>query len=66
MSSPLSSVPPMASKPGEELEVDRIGSDEYRLTCLMPPPNHGLVEWLRSCPEHDWFVEIDPESTDSL
>jgi len=32
----------------------------------MPPPNRGLVEWLRSCPEHDWFVEIESESTDSL
>jgi hypothetical protein len=23
----------------------------------------GLLEWLRSCPEHDWFVEIDSGST---
>jgi hypothetical protein len=22
----------------------------------------GLLEWLRSCPEHDWFVEIDSGS----
>lgn len=53
-------------KPGEEFEVDRVGPDEYRLIRLTPPPNSGLVEWLRSCPEHDWFVEIESESTDSL
>jgi AbrB family looped-hinge helix DNA binding protein len=53
-------------KPGEEFEVDRIGADQYRLTRLTPPPNRGLVEWLRSCPERDWFLEIESESTDSL
>jgi hypothetical protein len=26
----------------------------------------GLVEWLRSCPDDGWFVEIESESTDSL
>jgi AbrB family looped-hinge helix DNA binding protein len=53
-------------EPGEEFDVDRIGPDAYRLTRLKPPPNHGLVEWLRTCPEHDWFVEVESESTDSL
>lgn len=53
-------------EPGEEFEVDRAGPDEYRLTRIAPPPNRGVVEWLRSCPEHDWFVEIESESTDSL
>ena len=53
-------------QPGEEFEVDRVGPDEYRLTRVTPPPNLGVVEWLRSCPEQDWFVEIESESTDSL
>ena len=53
-------------RPGEEFEVDRIGPDEYRLTRVTPPPNQGVVEWLRSCPEQGWFVEIESESTDSL
>jgi AbrB family looped-hinge helix DNA binding protein len=53
-------------EPGEEFEVDRVGPDEYRLTRVMPPPNQGVVDWLRSCPEDDWFVEIESESTDSL
>lgn len=52
--------------PGEEFEVDRIGPDAYRLTRVTPPPNHGLVQWLRSCPEREWFVGIASESTDSL
>lgn len=55
-----------AIKPGEEFQVDRVGPDEYRLTRIAPPPNRGVVEWLRSCPEHDWFVDIESESTDSL
>lgn len=25
-----------------------------------------LLEWLRSCPEHDWFVRIKSESTAGL
>jgi AbrB family looped-hinge helix DNA binding protein len=53
-------------KAGEEFEVDRVGPDEYRLTRLTPPPNRGLVEWLQSCPDDGWFVEIESESTDSL
>lgn len=53
-------------RPGEEFEVDRIGPDVYRLTRVTPPPNQGVVEWLRSCPEQGWFVQIESESTDSL
>lgn len=53
-------------EPGEEFEVDRLSSDEYRLTRVTPPPNQGVVDWLRSCPEADWFVEVESESTDSL
>jgi AbrB family looped-hinge helix DNA binding protein len=53
-------------KPGEEFELDRIGPDEYRLIRLTPPPNRGVVQWLRSCPDADWFVKIESESTDSL
>ena len=53
-------------QPGEEFEVDRVGPDEYRLTRVTPPPNLGVLEWLRACPAQDWFVEIESESTDSL
>lgn len=53
-------------EPGEEFEIERIGPDEYRLRRLTPPANLGVVEWLRSCPEHDWFTVIESESTDLL
>ena len=53
-------------KPGEAFEIERVRPDQYRLTRIKPPPNEGVVEWLRSCPEHDWFVEIESESTDSI
>ncbi len=52
--------------PGEVFEIDRLGPDAYRLTRVTPPPNRGAVEWLRSCPEQGWFVEVESESTDSL
>jgi AbrB family looped-hinge helix DNA binding protein len=52
--------------PGEEFNIERLGPDEYRLTRIAPPPNHGVVDWLRSCPEDGWFVEVESESTDSL
>ena len=29
-------------------------------------PTGGLLEWLRSCPEHDWFVGIESGSTMGL
>jgi AbrB family looped-hinge helix DNA binding protein len=53
-------------RPGEQFEVERVGPDEYRLTRIAPPLNVGVVDMLRACPEHDWFVEIPSQSTDSL
>lgn len=53
-------------KPGEAFEVERVRPAEYRLTRIAPPPNEGVVDWLRSCPADDWFVEIESESTDSI
>ena len=53
-------------KPGEVFEIDRVGPDEYRLKRITPTHNQGVVDWLRSCPEHDWFAAIESESTDSL
>jgi hypothetical protein len=47
------------TKPGDDVEVDRIAPDAWQTS----PPTAGLVEWLRSCPDHDWFVRIESEST---
>jgi AbrB family looped-hinge helix DNA binding protein len=51
---------------GEEFEVERLDSGEYRLVRVAPAPNEGLVEWLLACPEKGSFVPIESESTDTL
>ncbi|HUO09596.1 MAG TPA: AbrB/MazE/SpoVT family DNA-binding domain-containing protein [Phycisphaerae bacterium] len=51
---------------GQEFEVERIERGEYRLVRKEPPANEGVVEWLLGCPEKDYFVAIESESTDTL
>jgi len=51
---------------GQQFEVERIDQGEYRLVSVSAPPNRGVVEWLLQCPEKDFFVPIESESTDSL
>jgi AbrB family looped-hinge helix DNA binding protein len=53
-------------EPGQEFEVERVDNGVYRLVRLSPPMNHGLLDWLRACPEKDFFVPIESESTDTL
>ena len=48
------------------MEIERIDSGEYRLVRLATPHNPDLVNWLLSCPEKDYFVAIETESTDTL
>ncbi len=53
-------------EPGEVFEIERIDRGDYRVFRLSPPANEGLVDWLLGCPERDFFVPIESESTDSL
>ena len=53
-------------EPGEEVTVERIDRGEYRLVRRTPVPNDGVVEWLLACPEKEFFVSIESESTDTL
>jgi AbrB family looped-hinge helix DNA binding protein len=53
-------------QPGQQFEIERIERGEYRLKRAEPPPNEGLMEGLLSCPEKDFFVPIESESTDTL
>jgi AbrB family looped-hinge helix DNA binding protein len=53
-------------EPGQEFEVERIERGEYRLVRREPPANGGLVDWLLACPEKDFFVPIESESTETL
>jgi bifunctional DNA-binding transcriptional regulator/antitoxin component of YhaV-PrlF toxin-antitoxin module len=53
-------------EPGQELEIQRIARGEYRLVCLTPPRNQGVLDWLLACPEKGFFVPIESESTGPL
>ncbi len=50
---------------GDEFEVERVDRGEYRLR-LVPSRNEGLLDWLLACPEKEFFVPIESESTDTL
>jgi AbrB family looped-hinge helix DNA binding protein len=52
-------------EPGQEFEVERLDRGDYRLR-RSAPTNEGVVDWLLACPEKDFFVSIDSESTDTL
>jgi AbrB family looped-hinge helix DNA binding protein len=51
---------------GQEFEVERLDRGEYLLKWRAPRPNEGVVDWLLACPEKDFFVPIESESTDTL
>jgi AbrB family looped-hinge helix DNA binding protein len=51
---------------GQEFEVERLDRGEYRLIRRPTHANEGLVDWLLGCPEKDFFVPIQSESTGTL
>jgi AbrB family looped-hinge helix DNA binding protein len=53
-------------EPGQEFEVERLDRGDYRLVRRAAPPNEGVVDWLLACPQKDYFVPIESESTDTL
>lgn len=53
-------------EPGQEFDIERLDRGEYRLVRRTAPPNEGVVDWLLACPEKEFFVPIDSESTDAL
>lgn len=53
-------------EPGESFQVERLEAGSYLLKRIPPGNNHGLVDWLLSCPEKDWFEPLPSESTDTL
>jgi bifunctional DNA-binding transcriptional regulator/antitoxin component of YhaV-PrlF toxin-antitoxin module len=53
-------------EPGQEFQIERLDRGDYRLVRVTPTPNEGLVDWLLSCPEKDWFQPVPSESTDAL
>lgn len=55
-----------AVEAGQEFDVERIDRGEYRLVRRAPRPNEGVLDWLLSCPEKDFFASMQSESTDTL
>ena len=53
-------------EPGQEFDVERVDRGEYRLIRRPTHSNEGVVDWLLACPEKDFFVPIESESTDTL
>lgn len=53
-------------EPGQQFELERIERGEYRLVRQAASPNEGLIDWLTACPEKDFFVPVESESTDTL
>ena len=53
-------------EPGQEFDVERVDRGDYRLVRRAAPRNEGAIDWLLVCPQKDFFVPIDSESTDAL
>lgn len=53
-------------QPGDVFDVERVDRGEYRLTLSTWGSSAGVLDWLLACPEKDYFVPIDSESTDTL
>jgi bifunctional DNA-binding transcriptional regulator/antitoxin component of YhaV-PrlF toxin-antitoxin module len=51
---------------GQEFDVERLDRGEYRLVRRATPQNEGAIDWLLACPQKNFFVSIDSESTDAL
>ena len=53
-------------KPGQEFDVERLDRGTYRLVRRAAPPNEGAIDWLLACPQKDFFMPVESESTDTL
>ncbi|HEY5892815.1 MAG TPA: AbrB/MazE/SpoVT family DNA-binding domain-containing protein [Chthoniobacterales bacterium] len=53
-------------EPGQEFDIERVDRGEYRLVRRPHLSKGGIADLLLGCPEKDWFVPIESESTDTL
>lgn len=53
-------------EPGQRFQIERVDAGEYRLVREASGTSTGLVDWLLACPEKDFFVPVESESTDTL
>jgi AbrB family looped-hinge helix DNA binding protein len=52
--------------PGQQFEVERVQAGEYVIKKISRPGQPGLLEWLRRCPESNWFQPLPADSTADL
>jgi AbrB family looped-hinge helix DNA binding protein len=52
--------------PGEQFDVERVDAGQYLLKKRATPGLTGVLEWLRACPDGDWFRPLTSDSTDSI
>jgi AbrB family looped-hinge helix DNA binding protein len=50
---------------GDVFTIERIDRGDYRLL-RQSAGSAGVLDWLLSCPEKDFFVPLESESTDTL
>jgi AbrB family looped-hinge helix DNA binding protein len=53
-------------QPGQQFEVERVRTGEYLLRKIPKPGKPGLLDWLRGCPEKNWFQPLPSQSTADL
>jgi len=51
-------------EPGQEFDVERLDRGDYHLTRRAAPRNEGVIDWLLACPQKDFLVSVESESTD--
>ncbi len=52
--------------PGEEFDVERVDAGQYLLKKCNTRGQGGVLDWLRTCPEGNWFRSLPSDSTDSV
>jgi AbrB family looped-hinge helix DNA binding protein len=53
-------------EPGQVFTIERIARGDYHLVRQSSGTSEGLVDWLLSCPEKNFFTRVESESTDTL
>lgn len=48
-------------RPGEQFEIERLEAGPHLLKKRDAAGQAGLVDWLRACPEGDWFRPLPSE-----
>ena len=52
--------------PGEQFDVERVDAGQYLLKKRAASGLTGVLDWLRACPDGDWFRPLTSDSTDSI